>query len=84
MNFHLHQRTLKGYTRCDQVKMLFSVPLSIVKVRYDGNKVGHHYQIEKYEDFATRPFDELYEFMSIPRYKFDRSANDQIDRQHIR
>jgi hypothetical protein len=45
-----------------------SVSLSIVKVRYDGNKVGYHYQIEKYEDFATRPFDELYEFMSTPRH----------------
>jgi hypothetical protein len=61
-----------------------SVSLSIVKVRYDGNKVGYHYQIEKYEDFATRPFDELYEFMSTPRYKLGRSANDKIETQHIR
>jgi hypothetical protein len=61
-----------------------SVSLSIVKIRYDGNKVVYHYQIEKYDDFATRPFDELYELMSIPRDKLDRSANDQIQRQHIR
>jgi hypothetical protein len=61
-----------------------SVSLSIVKIRYDGNKVVYHYQIEKYDDFATRPFDELYELMSIPRDKLDRSANDQIERLHIR
>jgi hypothetical protein len=38
-----------------------SVSLIISKLGYDGNPLGHPYQIENYEDFANRPFDELYD-----------------------
>jgi hypothetical protein len=30
------------------------------------------YQIEKYEDFANRPFEELLDYVSTPKYKLDR------------
>ena len=36
-----------------------SVSLSIMRIGYDGNRIDHPYQIEKYEDFANRPFEEL-------------------------
>jgi hypothetical protein len=50
-----------------------SVTLIILKLGYDGNPLGHPYQIEKYKDFANKPFDELYDFMSTPKYKLDRT-----------
>jgi hypothetical protein len=46
-----------------------SVSLVIQKIGYDGNRIGHPYQIEKYEDFAFRPFEELWEYMTTPRYR---------------
>jgi phage repressor protein C with HTH and peptisase S24 domain len=44
-----------------------SVSLSIMKVGYDGNRIDWPYQIEKYEDFANRPFDELWEYVPTPK-----------------
>ena len=35
-----------------------SVSLSIKRIGYDGNRIDWPYQIEKYEDFANRPFEE--------------------------
>jgi hypothetical protein len=52
--------------------------LVIQKIGYDGNPIGHPYQIEKYEDFAFRPFEELWDYMSTPKYKLDRSINNQL------
>jgi len=46
----------------------------IEKIGYDGNPIGHPYHIEKYEDFAVRPFDELFEYLSTPKYRLDRST----------
>jgi hypothetical protein len=55
-----------------------------MKVGYDGNRIDWPYQIEKYEDFANRPFDELWEYMSTPKYKLDRSARDNLEGSHIK
>jgi hypothetical protein len=34
------------------------------------------YQIEKYEDFANRPFEELWDYMSTPKYKLAHAHTD--------
>jgi hypothetical protein len=49
-----------------------SVSLSIMRIAYDGNRIDWPYQIEKYEDFANRPFEELWDYVSTPKYKLDR------------
>lgn len=36
-----------------------SVTLIIQKIGYDDNPLGRPYQVEKYEDFASKPFEEL-------------------------
>jgi hypothetical protein len=59
-----------------------SVSLIILELGY-GNPLGHPYKIEKYEDFANRPFDELYDFMSTPKYKLD-SSRDTLEDSHIK
>ena len=58
--------------------------LVIQKIGYDGNRIGHPYQIEKYEDFASRPFEELWEYMSTPKYRLDNSARDNPDGSPIK
>ncbi len=37
-----------------------SVTLDIQKIGYDGNPIDRPFHIEKYKDFASRPFEELY------------------------
>jgi hypothetical protein len=61
-----------------------SVSLSIMRVGYDGNRIDWPYQIEKYEDFANRPFEELWEYVSTPKYKLDRSIRDNLEGSHIK
>ena len=61
-----------------------SVSLSIKRIGYDGNRIDWPYQIEKYEDFANRPFEELWEYVSTPRFKLDRSARDNLEGSHIK
>jgi hypothetical protein len=61
-----------------------SVTLSIQKLGYDNNPIDHPYQIQKYEDFANRPFDELFDYMSTPKYRLDRSARDSLEDSHIK
>lgn len=61
-----------------------SVSLSIMRIGYDGNRIDWPYQIEKYEDFANRPFEELWDYVSTPKYKLDRSARDNLDGNHIK
>jgi hypothetical protein len=55
-----------------------SVTLIIQKVGYDDYPPDHPYQVEKYEDFASKPFEELWEYLSTPKYKLDRGVNDQL------
>ncbi|MDQ3840564.1 MAG: hypothetical protein M3297_15000 [Thermoproteota archaeon] len=61
-----------------------SVSLSIMRTEYDGNRIDWPYQIEKYEDFANRPFEELGDYMSTPKYRLDRSARDNLEGSHIK
>jgi hypothetical protein len=78
------QQNLKALYKMRPADEPASVSLIILKLGYDGNPLGHPYQIEKYEDFANRPFDELYDFMSTPKYKLDRSSRDSLEDSHIR
>ena len=48
-----------------------SVSLSIKRVGWDGNTLGHVYQVEKYEDFISKKFDDLWEYLSVPKYRSD-------------
>lgn len=48
-----------------------SVSLSIKRVGWDGDTVGHVYQVEKYEDFISKKFDDLWEYLSVPKYRSD-------------
>jgi len=41
--------------------------LIILKVDEQGEKIGNPYVVGKYEDFRSRPFEELYEYASTPR-----------------
>lgn len=61
-----------------------SVSLSIMRIGYDGKCIDHPYQIEKYEDFANRPFEELWEYVSTPKYKLDRNIRDNLEGSHIK
>jgi hypothetical protein len=47
-----------------------SVTLIIRRLGYD-NPVGHAYQVESYEDFASKPFDELWDYLSTPKWLYD-------------
>jgi hypothetical protein len=51
-----------------------SVSLVLQKVGYDGVTICRPRLVEKYEEFATRPFDEL----------LDRSARDNLDDSSIK
>jgi hypothetical protein len=61
-----------------------SVTLIILKLGYDSNPIRHPYQIEKYEDFASKPFDGLWDYMSTPKYRLDRSYKDNLEGSHIK
>jgi hypothetical protein len=60
-----------------------SVPLIIQKIGYDGNPLGHPYQVEKYEDF-TKPFEELWDYLSTPKFKLDRGYGDNLQDSPIK
>jgi hypothetical protein len=60
-----------------------SVTLIIQKVGYDGNPLGHPYQVEKYEDFA-KPFQELWDYLSTPKYRLDRGYGDNLQDSPIK
>jgi hypothetical protein len=75
---------LESLYKMRPAKEASSVTLIIRKLGYDGNPIGHPYHIEKYEDFANRPFDELYDFISTPKYKLDRSHGDALEASHIK
>ena len=61
-----------------------SVTLIIQKIGYDDNPLGHPYQVEKYEDFASKPYEELWDYLSTHKYKLDRSYNDNLEGSHIK
>jgi hypothetical protein len=39
--------------------------------------------VPSFENFKTRPFDELWELVTTPKYKMDRSYGDSLDNSHI-
>ena len=61
-----------------------SVSLILQRIGYDDIPKDHPYLIENYEDFASRPFDELWDYVSTPKYKLDRSSRDTLEASHIR
>jgi hypothetical protein len=61
-----------------------SVSLSILRKGYDDITIEHPFQIVSYEDFANKPFDELWDYMSTPKYRLDRSYKDNLEASHIR
>lgn len=79
-----NQQNLKALYKMRPAEEPASVALIISKLGYDGNPLGHPYQIEKYEDFANRPFDELYDYMSTPKYKLDRISRDILEHSPIK
>ena len=74
-----NQKNLKTLYDMRPAQEPSSVSLSIMKVGYDGNRIDWPHQIEKYEDFANRPFDELWDYVSNPKYKFDRTIRDNLE-----
>jgi hypothetical protein len=61
-----------------------SVSLILLRIGYDDIPKDHPYLIENYEDFANRPFDELWDYVSTPKYKLDRSSRDSLEGSHIK
>jgi hypothetical protein len=49
----------------------------ILKDESKGDK--HSYSTESFEHFKSREFDELFEMLSTPKYKMDRSYGDRLD-----
>jgi hypothetical protein len=35
-------------------------------------------------NFTNRPFDELFDYMSTPKYRLDRGARDNLENSHIK
>lgn len=50
-----NQKNLKALYDMRPAEEPASVTLIIQRLGYDGNPLGHPYQVEKYEDFATKP-----------------------------
>jgi hypothetical protein len=61
-----------------------SVSLSIKRVGLDGETIGQIYQVEKYDDFVSKKFEELWDYLSTPKYKLDRSYGDNLQGSHIK
>lgn len=90
--YSFQQEYTEPFTK-EKVEELYSkanrntVSLSIKRVSTNGQTLGHVYQISKYDDFVARPFDDLWDYMeniTAPRYKSDRSYNDNLEASHIR
>jgi hypothetical protein len=60
-----------------------SVSLAIKRVGWDGDTVGHVYQVEKYEDFISKKFDDLWDYMSVPKYRSDIDHKESLNVSHI-
>jgi hypothetical protein len=61
-----------------------SVSLSIKRVGLDGETIVQIYQVEKYDDFISKRFEELWDYLSTPKYKLDRSYGDNLQGSHIK
>jgi hypothetical protein len=60
-----------------------SVSLILLRIGYDDIPKDHPNLTENYEDFGNRPFDELWDYVSTPKYKLDRSSRDTLEDSHI-
>ena len=49
----------------------------------DESKDKPPYGVDSYEHLKTREFDELWDMLSTPRYKMDRSYEDYLNNNHI-
>jgi hypothetical protein len=79
-----NQQNLKALHKMRPAEEPASVTLIIQKLRYDNNPIDHPYQIQNYEDFVNRLFDELFDYMSTPKYRLGRSARDNLENSHIK
>lgn len=78
------EKTLKHYTRCGQTKNLVAVGLLIMRGWYDGNRIDYPYHVGKYEDSVTRLLEDIWDYISSPKYKLDRSYGDNLQDSHIK
>jgi hypothetical protein len=79
-----NQKSLEALYKMRPAQDAGSVALIIRRLGYDGNPIGFPYQVENYEDFSTKPFDELWDYLSTPKYKLDRSYGDNLQGSHIK
>jgi hypothetical protein len=49
----------------------------------DGSSDHPPVSVPSFEHFKNRPFDELWEMVTTPKYKMDRSYGDNLDNSHI-
>jgi hypothetical protein len=62
-----------------------SVSLSIRRVGLDGvAPIDHVYEVKNYDDFISKGFNELWDYLSTPKYRLDRSYNDNLESSHIK
>jgi hypothetical protein len=81
--------TRKKYTEpftAEKAQKLYDGPL------YEGkcnlaiiNESGDHppVTVPSFEHFKSTPFEELWEMVTTPKYKMDRSYGDNLDNSHI-
>ena len=77
-----NEENLKSLYDMRPGKVPSSVSLILLKIGYDDIPKDHPYLIENY-DFANRPFDELWNHVSTPKCKLDRSSRDSLEASHI-
>ena len=78
-----NEKNLKSLYDMRPGKEPSSVSLILLRIGYDDIPKDHPYLIENYEDFANRPFDELWDHVSTPKYKLDRSSRDTLEASRI-
>ena len=54
-----------------------------ILVLKDESKDKPPYSLDSYDHLKTREFDELWDMLSTPKYKMDRSYQDNLDNSHI-
>ena len=67
------------YSTCSNPADRKSIPLVIKNEGTDQSPIS----ITNHEDFKNRPFDELWEWATTPRFSLDRSYGDNLDHSHI-
>jgi hypothetical protein len=89
VDYTLKPEYTKPFTK-ENVKELYAkanpnaVSLVIQRVDTNGMSAGHPYLIDKYQDFVGKSFDELWDYMSTPKFKLDRSYEDNLEANHIK